>query len=87
MGDGFGFYRDNIRDDFWHMGLHTPGKATGAQIQLQEPPNARLPRGMACRAALSAKEKALPRPSCQAAWEAVIMGERIGKEKAHGKWI
>ena len=28
-GDEFEFYRDDVRDDFWHMGINTLTKTTG----------------------------------------------------------
>ena len=35
VGDEFVFYRDDERDDFWHMGLNTLIKTVVMQIQLQ----------------------------------------------------
>ena len=29
VGDEFEFYRDDVRDDFWHMGINTLTKTTG----------------------------------------------------------
>lgn len=29
VGDEFEFYRDDVRDDFWHMGINTLTQTTG----------------------------------------------------------
>ena len=36
VGDEFIFYRDDERDDFWHMGLNTLTKLTQTQIPWPE---------------------------------------------------
>ena len=35
VGDEFEFYRDDEKDDFWHMGLNTLKQTTGNQISLR----------------------------------------------------
>ena len=48
VGDEFVFYRDEERDDFWHIGLNTLVKTSGDADTVVGGPKCILFRGMGC---------------------------------------